>query len=72
MKKHKWKVGDKFVDMDFRVGGIATITEIVNEGLLRCEWENLGPGGRDLHDEALIPLEVWQSPLWKALEEFNE
>ena len=65
-----WKVGDKFIDTAFLSAGIGTIYRINRENM-GVVFENQEQGYQlaSLSDESLVPLEIWNSPLYQTMRE---
>jgi hypothetical protein len=65
-----FKVGDRFIDPEYP-GFVWTIEVIREDALYQLSdsngWNLLRPKEAILND--LVPLEVWNSPLYKALNE---
>lgn len=68
--KFKWKVNDKFIDIEYPEFGIGTILSIYEDAnYFDCDWEKVGEGDRSLTDPDLIPIEIYKSKLFKVLKE---
>lgn len=67
--RYEWRIGDRFFDTEYPLAGMGEVLD-VNECNLIVNFESKkGYGSVFIDDPDIVPAEIYDSPLYKALRE---